>query len=180
MTKSVSPERTGWRDEKISLRHRDWGFNCPAVDIDFLMVEYDYGKVRGLVEYKNEMAHLQYPSHPSYKAIADLADRAQIPFIACRYTTNFSSWHAHPINKIARKFLPEPFDFNEKGWVKLLYRIRGRSMPQDLFLCCKCNEWKEDAKKFWINNTGPMCQSCYKQQNVPSSAIPLDTVQHPV
>ena len=34
----VRPERTGWRDEKLSQRHRMWGWDCPAVDIDFLLL----------------------------------------------------------------------------------------------------------------------------------------------
>ena len=53
MTKDVAPERTGWRDEKISLRHRMWGFDCPAVDVDFVMVEFDRARVVAIVEYKN-------------------------------------------------------------------------------------------------------------------------------
>ncbi len=36
---SVRQERTGWRDEKISQRHREWGYNCPAVDLDFEVVD---------------------------------------------------------------------------------------------------------------------------------------------
>ncbi len=129
----VAPERTGWRDEKISLRHRMWGFDCPAVDIDFLMVEYDSGRVCCLVEYKNEMAMPQYPSHPSYRAMIDLADRASIPFIACRYASDFSWWKAHPLNANAMKHLPIPAELTEMEWVKLLYQIRGRTMPRDLF-----------------------------------------------
>lgn len=41
MMKAVAEERNGWRDERISKRHRQWGRDCPAVDIDFLMLEYD-------------------------------------------------------------------------------------------------------------------------------------------
>jgi hypothetical protein len=129
----VAPERTGWRDEKISLRHRQWGFDCPAVDLDFVMVEFDRGRVCCLVEYKNEFAAPQYATHPSYKAMIDLADRTAIPFIACRYASDFSWWKAHPLNKNAKKHLQSPTELSEKGWVELLYRIRGRIMPQDLF-----------------------------------------------
>ena len=85
----VPPERTGWRDQELSLRHRQWGLGCPAVDLDFLMVEYDHARVACIVEYKNEFAAPQYPSHSSYRAICDLANRAKVPFIACRYATNF-------------------------------------------------------------------------------------------
>jgi len=30
-------ERTGFRDEALSRRHREWGINCPAVDVDWLL-----------------------------------------------------------------------------------------------------------------------------------------------
>ena len=49
----VRQERTNWRDQELSARHRTWGFNCPAVDLDFLMVEYNIGKPVGLIEYKH-------------------------------------------------------------------------------------------------------------------------------
>ena len=131
--RQVAPERTGWRDEQISLRHRHWGFDCPAVDLDFLMVEYDSGKVCAIVEYKNEFAAVQYSSHPSYKAIRGLANKAKIPFFACRYSSDFSSWKVTPINHYASKYLTEPVELSEKGWVELLYRIRGRVLKTDLF-----------------------------------------------
>jgi len=63
------------------------------VDVDFLMVEFDRGRVCCLVEYKNEMAAPQYASHPSYRALIDLADRASIPVVACRYAADFSWWN---------------------------------------------------------------------------------------
>jgi hypothetical protein len=131
--KQVALERTGWRDERISLRHRQWGFDCPAVDIDFLMVEYDHGRVCCLVEYKHEMAKRQCANHPSYRAIIDLANRAAIPFIACRYAADLSWWKAHPLNKYAKQHLPDSARLTEKGWVALLYQIRGRAMPSRLF-----------------------------------------------
>jgi hypothetical protein len=46
--RKIPPERNGWRDLEMSLRHKLWGFHCPAVDIDFLMVEYNRGQARGL------------------------------------------------------------------------------------------------------------------------------------
>lgn len=131
----VAPERTGWRDEGLSLRHRQWGFDCPAVDLDFVMVEYNHGSVCAIVEYKNEFAAPQYPSHPSYKALADLATRSKVPFFAVRYASDFSRWKAHPLNSYAKKHLPNSNELSEKGWVDLLYRVRGLPMPQDLFEC---------------------------------------------
>ena len=49
---TVKKERNGWRDEAISLRHRLWGWDCPCVDIDFLLIEFDKSLPVALVEYK--------------------------------------------------------------------------------------------------------------------------------
>lgn len=128
----VRRERTGWRDEGLSRRHRKWGWNCPAVDLDFLFLEYDKGKAVAIVEYKNEHAAPQYASHPSYQAMIDLGNNAGIPVIACRYADDFKWWKATPLNGIAKKYIQQPIELDEKGWVKLLYKIRGYDVPQDV------------------------------------------------
>ena len=128
----VRQERTGWRDEGLSQRHRHWGWDCPAVDIDFLMLEYDNGKASALVEYKNEHAKPQYVSHPTYQAMINLGDRAGIPVIACRYSDDFSKWRVVPLNTKAREFIPERVELDEASWVRLLYKIRGREISDDI------------------------------------------------
>lgn len=79
--RSVRPERTGWRDIELSKRHRCWGWNCPAIDLDLVLLEYDRGKAVAIVEYKHERTPLQFPTHPSYQALIDLADRAGLPVL---------------------------------------------------------------------------------------------------
>lgn len=128
----VRQERTGWRDEALSRRHRRWGWDCPAVDLDFLFLEYDRGKASAIVEYKNEHAAPQYASHPTYQAMIDLGNKADIPVIACRYSDDFKIWKVTPLNPKAKVFLPQRTTFTEKEWVKLLYKIRGYSVPQDV------------------------------------------------
>lgn len=128
----VRSERTGWRDEALSRRHRRWGWDCPAVDIDFLMLEYDNGKASAIVEYKNEHAALQYASHPTYQALIDLGDRAGVPVIACRYSDDFSKWKVVPLNSVATKFIPERQELTEIEWVSLLYKIRGNEVPRSV------------------------------------------------
>ena len=47
----VRQERSGWRDMRLSERHRRWGWNCPAVDLDHLrslgipLVSHNMGNV---------------------------------------------------------------------------------------------------------------------------------------
>lgn len=69
-------ERTGWRDQEISRRHRRWGFHCMATDVDFLLVEHHVGMPIALVEYKHWRARPVNLDHPSYLALVALADRA--------------------------------------------------------------------------------------------------------
>ncbi len=125
----VRPERTGWRDEALSQRHRRWGWNCPAADLDFLFMEYDRGKAVAIVEYKNEHAAPQYICHPTYQAMIDLGNKAGLSVFACRYSDDFSEWKVTPLNGKAREFLSERKTLTEQEWVKLLYGIREYDVP---------------------------------------------------
>ena len=131
--REVSPERSGWRDMALSQKHREWGWNCPAIDIDLLFLEYDKGQPVALVEYKHENAAPQKASHPSYQAIINLGNRAELPVFACRYADDFSWWKVVPLNKQAKTQLPSSETMNEKEWVSFLYRLRGYDPPEQLF-----------------------------------------------
>ena len=134
MDRNVPPvrgERTAWRDMALSERHRRWGWNCPAVDLDFLFLEYDRGKAVAVVEYKHERAPPQRASHPTYQALIDLADRAQVLALGVRYAGDFSWFRATPLNECARVWLPEPQTMTEFGWVRFLYRVRGYAVPPE-------------------------------------------------
>ena len=130
----TSPERTGWRDLALSRRHRQWGIDCPMVDIDLLALEYDCAKARAIVEYKHERAlPRQFASRANYRALIDLGDRAGLPVFVARYPSDISWLWATPLNEQAREFLPEATLLTEPQWVKILYRVRGRSVPDGLF-----------------------------------------------
>jgi hypothetical protein len=129
---NVRKERSGWRDEGLSQRHRTWGWDCPAVDIDWLVLEFDTGRAIAIVEYKNENAKICHASHPSYQALIDLGNRASLPVFACRYASDFSWFRPTPLNKVAHDFLPEVADMKEQEWVAFIYRLRGREMPAPL------------------------------------------------
>ncbi len=76
-------ERHNRRDEIISAKHRRWGHIFPAVDIDFLLVEYDRAQAQALIEYRH--ANGVVVNDASIKAITDLANRAGVPFFIVRY-----------------------------------------------------------------------------------------------
>lgn len=130
MKRDVAKERTGWRDMNLSERHRMWGWDCPAVDLDFLFLEYDKGRAVALVEYKHERAKPQLAVHPTYQAMIDLANRADVPVFACRYAADFSWFRIIPLNSRAKDHAPQRFETDEAGWVAFLYRIRGREITQ--------------------------------------------------
>ena len=121
----VRKERTGWRDEGISRRHRLWGVSCAATDIDFLLVEYNYNTPKAIVEYKNEHAPPQNLSASQYQVLKNLGDRAQIPVLAVRYTDDFSKFYVVPVNEKANEFLPKRTEMTESEFVALLYRMRN-------------------------------------------------------
>lgn len=129
----VRPERTQWRDGDISTRHRQYGWDCPAVDIDFLLLEYDTGKPSALVEYKRFGAQAVALNSPTYKAIRALADAANIPFLVVFYNPAAGWWYyAAPANAVAKQQIPARRYYSEREYVSLLYRLRGRTAPIEL------------------------------------------------
>lgn len=132
MSPTVRPERTGWRDEELSRRHRLWGWDCPAVDVDFLMLEYNHGDPVAIVEYKQENAPLLKPKHPSYQAIRRLCDKSEISFFGVRYAHDFIWWHVTPLNSLAKKNIPVQRRqelWTEREWIEFLYGLRGFQPP---------------------------------------------------
>ena len=134
-------ERHNRRDEIISAKHRRWGYNVPAVDIDFLLIEYDRAKAQALIEYRHANGHIIQDA--SIKAITDLANRAGVPFFIVRYyyaTDDGSLWKEHTVDTPAFfqiLMCNEPatqhwFTLDPEAWltedeyVVWLHKIRGR------------------------------------------------------
>ena len=150
MSGSVSPERTGWRDEWISRKHREWGVCLPAVDVDFLLVEYLVSGARsfpcGFVDYK-KLPGAEYGANkgsPNNDAVIWIADKCDLPFFIVKYYHNedSSAFEVCPMNEIASEVLLK-FDchespVSERDYVRLLNRLRlnqlgklGKSIKSD-------------------------------------------------
>jgi len=87
----VRKERTGWRDDRrLNDRHRQWGWDCPAVDIDKLFIEYDTAEPVALVEYKHEYAEIAHSTDASISALIKVGNRSQLPVFGVRYADDFS------------------------------------------------------------------------------------------
>ena len=129
----VRQERTGWRDLALSQRHRVWGFNCPAVDLDFLMVEYNIGKPVGLIDYKQYLARMPDLQHPTYRALVDLADRdPPLPFLIAFYWPDIWAFRACPVNATAQGWFGHDEVLCERDFVRRLYRMRRLTLAAHL------------------------------------------------
>jgi hypothetical protein len=130
----MSPQRrerdTGWRDLALSERHRQWGDALPAVDLDYVLVEYDAGGPVCLIEYKlGRPRRFDLDCEPSLKALARLGDRACLPVFLTWYAPACWRFWPIPLNNLARKALPNDGPMTELEYVTWLYRLRGRSLP---------------------------------------------------
>ena len=131
----VRQERTGWRCQEISKRHRLWGYNCPAVDLDFMVAEYNYGKPVALVEYKEKSARPPVLTHPTYQALTALADGyndGPLPFMVVRYCTEVWWFDVIPVNDAAKSVFAalNGRKMSEQEFVKSLYWLRKRTLSE--------------------------------------------------
>lgn len=143
----TASERTGWRDRDLSARHRRWGFNCPAVDLDFLMVEYNLGEPAAIVEYKHHRAAMPDFRHPTYRAIQNLADRQPpLPFMVAFYWPGAWAFEIHPLNDQAMSLYgPESCELTEREFVTSLYRARSWVVEESVLRACKTVTVQEAA-----------------------------------
>jgi hypothetical protein len=133
MERDVRPERNGWRDEAISRRHRRYGFHVPAVDLDFVMVEYTSGRPCAIVEYKHFRTFGISPKHPSIVAVRILCDSMSppIPFLVAIYSERDWTFRVSAMNAAAEPFVKR-FGIAwmlEAEFVTLLYALRGDRPP---------------------------------------------------
>lgn len=123
-TPATKPEFLGFRDEEISAWHRSLGFDLPATDIDFLLIEYDKALPKALIEYKHQNSK-KIPVHgANIRATSALATRAKIPFFVVRYSQDFTSFGVIPLNSYARLFVPGRELMGKESFIKLLERLR--------------------------------------------------------
>jgi len=127
-------ERTGWRDQALSERHRLYGPNCPMVDLDWPVIEYDSGEVKALVECKCREPQQPNLKEANYRALASLANKAGIPFIIAFYSSVFWHYTVYPGNKLAEKSYTAGQAMTEIEFVTSLYRLRGREPEPDILL----------------------------------------------
>lgn len=122
----TAEERTGWRDEALSRRHRKWGLNCPAEDIDFILIEYDNATPVAIVEYKHWQAKPVDLNEANYKALRRMADKCELPLIVAKYWPDTWAFRVQPVNDLAKRIYHDNVGLTEQRYVESLYFIRGR------------------------------------------------------
>lgn len=131
--RSVSVERSNWRDQEISERHRNyWGYNCPMVDIDFLVVEYNLGVPVALIEYKHARAKTPNLNSTNYRALTWLADKAGLPFAIAFYWPGIWAFRVTPVNEIARRHWRPGENMTEREYVARLYTLRHLAVEREV------------------------------------------------
>lgn len=120
--------------QMLSDRHRKWGDDCPAVDLDYLLAEYNHGVTVGIVDYKHHTADLSRTNERTYQALSDLYDRDgnQHPFFVARYWPDMWAFRVKGFNDRARAHLcgDDWMPFSEQQYVRMLYRLRKDALDR--------------------------------------------------
>lgn len=142
---AVTPERTGWRDEEISRRHRLWGVDCKMTDLDWLVLEYyeekQLVKNAALIEYKRRKAPTKIKRTLQYSALSLLATCSNIPFFVVFYTSDFQRFDVFAGNRWAVHWLNcKKTVMSEVRYVTLMHELRGiKVVPQSVLDNLKAN-----------------------------------------
>ena len=142
-------ERTGWRDQAYSKRHRTWGYDTPTLDIDStepepnetnpamasLWVEYDNFEPLFYVSLKRGNAPDNDNEEYTYWRVGDAAGKPVV--VVHYYPSEPGPWRFSvrclTETPISSRPWPaaysDPWECEEPDYVDFLYRLRGRRMP---------------------------------------------------
>lgn len=159
----VRLERTGYRDDalndrvitwgegfvapdlrmkdvpgSISDRHHDYGDDCPIVNLDFLLLDYDLCKPVALADFKKR-SYLDRITHgkdgASILATIALANLAKVPFFVIYYDRSyqFKVVAKNPLAlEAVQTHLGDRSLLSEVEFVSFLYAIRRRTIPANI------------------------------------------------
>jgi hypothetical protein len=130
-------------DRQLSARHMKWGDNCPAVDLDFLLCEFNHGIPVVIVDYKFWNADLTKTNDSTYQTLGEFYDKHghQLPFIIARYWPDTWAFKVLPVNSAAQDWYYDRYDashdaggdwlaLSEREYVESLYALRGDALTQ--------------------------------------------------
>lgn len=121
----MSQERSGFRDEWISQWHRRLGYDFPAADVDFLLVEYDRRVPVALVDYKMRAPYTPPANEANVEAIRWMADEAGLSFWWAFYRPEVAEFWPKPMNKRARGLIKWERWMPEAEFQRFLKHLRN-------------------------------------------------------
>jgi hypothetical protein len=137
--RDVKPELSGKRDLWINDQHRNWGWDCPFVDFDFLGLEYDTCQAVVLIEYKDSRRPNGQPTEPpnfekaNYKTLRNAANKLEVPLLIVHYNSEWNCFKPFVGNDRAKQWVKAPgLIMSEIAYVTMLYDIRKRPLPSHL------------------------------------------------
>lgn len=135
--------------ESISPRHREWGNDCPATNIDCILAEYNHKQPVAFIEYKGRRPMLSDSSSANAQVMINLGDRANLPNYIVYYNNSDWTFSIAPGNKLSRDLLFKYADFqfnqtiDELRFVGFLYALRQERLPASI--ANKLNRFTEEA-----------------------------------
>lgn len=124
-------QRSPFRHEDISLRHRKWG-PLGLCDIDaWYTLELRGKRPVALVSYKREGYKEALESEMTADGFIALGELAHLPVFEVIYSADLTVYIVEPKNTPARGIHTGGI-MDEHSYVSLLYRLRRMSMPRDV------------------------------------------------
>jgi len=129
----VRKERYHLRDLIFNELHRHFGEGLYAVDLDFLEFRLENNSIRliSLIEVKSEHAKLNF-SRLQHRAQKQLANAAGIPYFTVKYLKPDYTVMIYPMNKMAKKYIPDVCEMSLVEYAQLLYQLRGLVCPEHI------------------------------------------------
>lgn len=120
----------------ISIRHREWGRNVPAVDLDMVAVEYDNALPVAVIDYKYGLGTVVNMGHASMRALGRFHSPAgaPLPAFVARYAVDPWVFALEPLNTAggqllqAHSIVPRSV-LEEDRFVGFIHALRGRPAP---------------------------------------------------
>lgn len=142
----VIVERSGWRDEKLSRRHRTWGRDIAVTNLDFIaspetMIDEETNSVFAEIWYRRPVLITDYKSMKPTAVDWDTAALGCLQFMAnqCKcaitvvfYSPNYWWFYVVPGNEIADRLYKGGGYLTEFQYVLSLYQLRGIAMPSHI------------------------------------------------
>lgn len=126
---------SGWRDTRLPLVHSFHHLPMPLAGSSLVMVEYDRAEAVGLINYVRRDVTLArgLAATTAYAALGELRSPlgVRLPFLTARYDPRNWAMRLFPHNAVAQDLLGTNgwLPVTEQHFARLLYRMRGRTMP---------------------------------------------------